>query len=261
MSTDAVSADAERVTVGVAKMELANAPGFVRRRHAYLEAKLDAQRVHRVDLFWRLEEPRHPHAARCLVKGKGGCVRPPRPLPAPAEEDLGVSAARTGEPGLTVLIPLERRLPSERLEPSEAAAHVGHVQDRPDGKHRQIAASLQRLDHPSPGPVLVNVPRIARAIGTTIGSVSAEGYESAERSYLDAVRGGAGPHELASAARRVWDSAREWEASAYEQFFAQRGTDGEAARAVIEKEIEAEKAELLRELWADIAAAHDATAG
>lgn len=91
--------------------------------------------------------------------------------------------------------------------------------------------------------------------------MGADGYERAERSYLDALKGGAAPNELAVAARQVSDSAKEWESVAYEQFFAQRSTDGGTARAVIEKEIEAEKAEVLRELWDDIAAAHTATAG
>jgi len=161
MSPDAVSADSERVTVGVAKMELPNTPGLVRRGHGHLEAKLDAEGVHRVDLLYRPEEPRHPHAARCFVEGEGRCVRSPRPLTAPAEEDLGFPATRTREPGLSVLLPLERRCPSKRLEPSETATHVGHVQNRPDGKNRQIAASLQRLEQRSPGRASFT-PRVLR---------------------------------------------------------------------------------------------------
>jgi hypothetical protein len=43
----------------------------------------------------------------------------------PAVEDLGVSAAGTGEPRFAVaLSPKEARFPAERLEPSETASHV-----------------------------------------------------------------------------------------------------------------------------------------
>jgi hypothetical protein len=101
---------------------------------------------------------------------------------------------------------------------------------------------------------------------TTIRTVDAvdstiEAYERAERSYLDAVKRGAASDELALIARRVADSAREWQSAAYKQFFTLRDTYGEAARVVISMEIDAEKAELLSELWQDIAVAHEATAG
>jgi hypothetical protein len=38
ISPDAVSADSERMTVGMSEVELANAPRFVCGRHRYLEA-------------------------------------------------------------------------------------------------------------------------------------------------------------------------------------------------------------------------------
>jgi hypothetical protein len=91
--------------------------------------------------------------------------------------------------------------------------------------------------------------------------LTATGYERAERSYLDAVKRGAEQDELAVAARRASDSAKEWQSIAYKQFFALKDTNGETARVVISMEIDAEKAELLHELWHDIAAAHEATAG
>ena len=84
----------------------------------------------------------------------------------------------------------------------------------------------------------------------------ADDYERAERAYLAAVASGATPAELAAAARRVSQTAHEWELAAYAEFFSEKGIRGEADRTVIEKEIEAEKAELLRELWGDIASAH-----
>lgn len=86
-------------------------------------------------------------------------------------------------------------------------------------------------------------------------------YGRAERAYLDAVKNGAASEQLLLAARHVCETAREWESSAYEQFFARRSAEGAAARVVFEMEIEAEKAELLHELWNDIAAAHGAITG
>jgi len=87
---------------------------------------------------------------------------------------------------------------------------------------------------------------------------TAEDYEAAEGSYLDALRVGASPSELATAARAVSSAAAAWESAAYRRFFDARASEGDIAREVIEMEIEAEKAELLHELWADIAAAHAA---
>jgi len=68
-------------------------------------------------------------------------MRPSRPLSAAAEKDLRVFATGSREAGHTVaLVPLEGRLPSERLEPRETAAYIGDVQDRADGAYSQIAA-------------------------------------------------------------------------------------------------------------------------
>ena len=147
MSPEAVGTDSERMTVGMAEMELANAPRFVCGRHGYLEAQLHADAVHRIDLIRRPEKPRHPHPARRLVEGKRWWVRPSRPLPPAAEENLGVSTASTGEPRLAVVfVPHKGRLPPKRLEPGETAPHIGHVQDRPDDMHRRHCAERTRLD-------------------------------------------------------------------------------------------------------------------
>lgn len=88
-----------------------------------------------------------------------------------------------------------------------------------------------------------------------------EEYEAAERAYLEALASGQSASSLAVAAKAASDAARAWEAEAYKDFFAARDTQGGDARGVIEKEIAAEKAELLREVWADLAAAHLSAAG
>jgi len=54
----------------------------------------------------------------------------------------------------------------------------------------------------------------------------------------------------------VSDSTKEWPAVAYLEFFTMRETHGGESRQVIEQEIQAEKAEMLHELCADIASAH-----
>jgi hypothetical protein len=81
-------------------------------------------------------------------------------------------------------------------------------------------------------------------------------YERAERAYLDAIASGATSADLAAAARQCNEIAHDWQSAAYAEFFSERGIRGEADRTVIEKEIEAEKAELLSDLWRDIASAH-----
>src|SRR4051794_24111335 len=144
MSPDAVGADPEGVAVGVAEMELANAPRFVGRRQGHLKAELETKRVHRIDLLLLLEEPRHPDAAGCLVEGEGRCVCASRPLPAATEKDLRLSAASPCEARLTVALgPFEGRLPAERLEPSETVTYIGDVQYWFDRTYRHSAASLQ----------------------------------------------------------------------------------------------------------------------
>lgn len=81
-------------------------------------------------------------------------------------------------------------------------------------------------------------------------------YEDAERSYLLALDDGTGRDELARRSRLVETAAGDWEKIAYATFFARRVQIGGTHRRVIELEIRAEKAELLRELWADVSAAH-----
>ena len=92
-------------------------------------------------------------------------------------------------------------------------------------------------------------------------TTTVEQYEASERTYLEAVASGKSAPSLAVAAKAKSEAAGAWEAEAYRDFFTARDAQGGEARAVIEKEIEAEKAELLREVWADLAAAHVSAAG
>jgi hypothetical protein len=81
-------------------------------------------------------------------------------------------------------------------------------------------------------------------------------YEKRERAYLAAVSGGANRDELGTLAAAASDAAGEWQSIGYRAFFDLRERLGPNSREVIEKEIEAEKAEMLSELWRDIATAH-----
>src|SRR5438093_183004 len=77
----------------------------------------------------------------------------------------------------------------------------------------------------------------------------ADDYESAEADYLEALRTAAEPRQLAAASGRASNAARDWAAAAYQEFFAMREALGANSREVVEQEIQAEKAELLQELW------------
>lgn len=81
-------------------------------------------------------------------------------------------------------------------------------------------------------------------------------YEEADGAFVSAIRRRAPPPAPADLARAVNEAAVAWETAAYAEFFALRSTLGETARRVIEAEIDAERAELLRGLWADIADAY-----
>ena len=86
-------------------------------------------------------------------------------------------------------------------------------------------------------------------------------YEEADGAFVGAIRRGAPPPELAHLAKVVNEAAAAWETTAYKEFFALRSALGETARRVIEAEIDAERAELLRVLWADIADAYRESPG
>ena len=80
-------------------------------------------------------------------------------------------------------------------------------------------------------------------------------YEEAETRFLAAVRDGNDRAVLQALAAEVAVAAKSWESSAYPAFFAERERSGGASREAIELEIDAERAELLRSLWNDVAAA------
>lgn len=81
-------------------------------------------------------------------------------------------------------------------------------------------------------------------------------YDECEGAYLAVIREGGERPALVAAATAVAQAAHAWEASAWRAFFDQRERLGASAREVIQREIEAEQAEVLAELWDDIAAAH-----
>jgi hypothetical protein len=83
-------------------------------------------------------------------------------------------------------------------------------------------------------------------------------YEASERAYLLAVREGESNRQvLGTLAAAVHDAAKAWESAAYRRFFSARKA-GVTGQELIEMEINAEKGEMLAELWADIADAHTA---
>ena len=83
---------------------------------------------------------------------------------------------------------------------------------------------------------------------------AARAYDASELRYLLALR--AGSDELAEIARATREAADVWQGLAYASFFRIREDRGGSDRTVIEMEIQAEKAEMLKELWTDIASAH-----
>jgi hypothetical protein len=86
-------------------------------------------------------------------------------------------------------------------------------------------------------------------------AAAAEGYETAERTYLDAVRAGGGRAELADLAEKASTEGERWTKEAYAQFFSLR-EQGAPSERVSESEIQAEIAEVVTSLWRDVAAAH-----
>ena len=82
-------------------------------------------------------------------------------------------------------------------------------------------------------------------------------YDSAEAAYLDRVREGRAS-ELTESAIAAAEAAKAWETAAYARYFETKAKLGETSGAAVHDEISAEKAELLAELWSDIADAHRA---
>jgi hypothetical protein len=82
-------------------------------------------------------------------------------------------------------------------------------------------------------------------------------YDSAEAAYLDRVREGRAS-ELSASATAVAEAAKAWQNAAYARYFETKAELGESSGAAVQDEISAEKAELLAELWSDIADAHRA---
>lgn len=82
-------------------------------------------------------------------------------------------------------------------------------------------------------------------------------YETAEAAFLGGLKASKERQDLARLAAAVADSASALVAAAYPEFFRLREEKGETDRIVIEAEVQAEKAELLSELWRDIAAAFE----
>lgn len=81
-------------------------------------------------------------------------------------------------------------------------------------------------------------------------------YEEAEAPYLSALADGRPSEELAALADAIRVAADEWQRVAYKAFFSLRDQFGDCDRTVIELEIDAERAEMLQDLWRDIRDAH-----
>jgi hypothetical protein len=90
---------------------------------------------------------------------------------------------------------------------------------------------------------------------TAAGDDPADRYEQAEAAYLDRVRKGS-VSDLGEAATSVAEAAKAWQTAAYARYFETKAALGEASGGAVQDEITAEKAELLAELWSDIADAH-----
>ena len=88
----------------------------------------------------------------------------------------------------------------------------------------------------------------------------ADRYDSSEAAYLDRVRQSR-YSELTEAANAVAEAAKAWQTAAYATYFETKSQQGESTGAAVQDEISAEKAELLAELWSDIADAHRAADG
>jgi hypothetical protein len=84
-----------------------------------------------------------------------------------------------------------------------------------------------------------------------------EGYEEAEAAYLASLRAQLTHDQLALKAAAVRSAANRWQAAAYRDFFQVRDQKGPTDRDVIELEIDAERTELLFDLWSDVWRAHE----
>src|SRR5262249_53338478 len=123
-------ADAERVAVGVAEVELAHSPGLVRGRPGDGQPLPQGEGVGRVHLGGRPEPPAHPDASGVVIPGVPGHRAAARTLAVLAEEDLDRAAADSPEGRRVAPVPL--LLPAELFEPGEALGEVRDVEDRRD---------------------------------------------------------------------------------------------------------------------------------
>ena len=91
----------------------------------------------------------------------------------------------------------------------------------------------------------------------SVAQDAADGYERAEAPYLELLRQARIP-ELTEAAASVAVAAKVWESAVYSAYFITKAAEGVKSGAAIQDEIIAENAEVLAELWNDIADAHRA---
>ena len=85
--------------------------------------------------------------------------------------------------------------------------------------------------------------------------VAASSYELAEHAYLAALQANEGRAALAAAAERVAEAAKAWNTACYSVYFALRDATGNA-QLQRNADNEAERTEVLSEMWRDIAAAY-----
>jgi hypothetical protein len=83
-----------------------------------------------------------------------------------------------------------------------------------------------------------------------------EAYEAVEAIFLARLRQDGSREELAAAARAVHEAADAWQSKAWRWYFNRRDALGETHHDVIEVEIDAERSEMLSELWLDLASAY-----
>jgi hypothetical protein len=116
------------MAVRVARVHPPNAPRLIGRRHADLDAFLQAMPMSGVNIF---DANRHPNALVCLIAvliGRRKIALASATLRALAKEDLESAGANEPEGGRAA--PIETLFPAELLELGEAIDDVGLVQDR-----------------------------------------------------------------------------------------------------------------------------------
>ncbi|MHB8507063.1 MAG: hypothetical protein ACYDGR_00230 [Candidatus Dormibacteria bacterium] len=92
-------------------------------------------------------------------------------------------------------------------------------------------------------------------------SAAFDQYSEAEAAYLAGLRAAESARELAALARAAHLAASAWSKAAYAEFFELRARLGEAESDVIELEIDAERSELVAEIWRDISRAQSGDSG